>query len=204
VGDPIEPTVTSAEDEAVRFDKERRYQHGRYLETRKTRLDRAKERWASDPEYRLRESERAKDKRASARAASAGERFTASVAAVKAQAPKTRAPRMATVDGREVWVYSSGHLAVEVGRCPMTVREWLDEGVLPGATVRDGSGRYWFSSAFISAVARATVEVLRRDARGKRDILRRLMLDELEAARVSYVPLGGDESVRVRFARGTV
>jgi len=196
---------TSREEEAARFSKERRYQHGRYLETRKTRLAHAKERWASDPEYRLRESERAKDKRAEARAASASERFSTSVAAVKAQAPKTRAPRIVTVDGHEVWVYSSGHLAVEVGRCPMTIREWLDDGVLPGATIRDGSGRYWFSSAFISACARAVIEVLRRDARGKRDILRRLMLDELERAKVSYVPLGAvAESARVRFARGTV
>lgn len=184
-------------------DKEKKYQRDYYLRTREDRSKAAAKRWDDDPDYREREMKRSKDKRALARASTASDRFKAMVEARKADPPKVRPPRFVEIEGKKVWVYSTGQLAIEVGRDPETVREWIEERYLPCCSIVI-SGRYWFSQEFIGATVRACGELFKFDGRGDRECLRRLILGELEKACVSYVPIGKNEEARVRFSRGKV
>ena len=184
--------------------KEKKYQRDYYLRTREDRKEAAAKRWDNDPDYRSREMERSKNKRALARGVTASDRFNAMVEARKADPPKVRPPRFVEIDGKKAWVYSTGQLAIEVGRDPETVREWIEERYLPCCSIII-SGRYWFSQEFIGATVRACSELFKYDGRGDRECLRRLILGELEKAGVSYIPIGKKgEADRVRFPRGKV
>ena len=106
---------------------------------------------------------------------------------------------------RDVWIkdepercYSSGSLAREIGRESRTVRLWLSERVLPGATAFfavDTVPDAYFSAGFCAAVKRACRRLYRLDARFPRSKLRGLVLEELARAGESYIPVGGDDRV---------
>jgi hypothetical protein len=177
-------------------ERERDYQADYYQRVQKGRR---KGKWHRNSDYREKEQERARRRRALKRAETADERFDAMVADKKAQRSRTQAPRDVWIDGRPVRCYSSGSLAREIGREARTIRLWLDSTYLPGASAFLGTGKpdSYFSEAFCGAVKRACRRLYRLDARFPRDKLRGLVLEELAAAGVSYVPVGGVEDDRI-------
>jgi len=178
-------------------ERERDYQADYYQRVQKTRR---RGKWHQDSDYREKEQERARRRRALKRAETADDRFDAMVAEKKAMMSRTQAPRDVWIDGRPVRCYSSGSLGREIGREARTIRLWLDNTYLPGASAFLGIDKpdSYFSEAFCEAVKRACRRLYKLDARFPRDKLRGLVLEELAAARVSYVPVGGTEDDRVR------
>jgi hypothetical protein len=159
-----------------------------------------KGRWSTDTDYRENEQARARRRRALKRAQTADERFEAAILAKKAQAKGTLIPRDVWIDGDPVRCYSSGSLAREIGRESRTIRLWLRQRVLPGATVFFAvktTPDAYFSRGFCAAVKRACRRLYRLDARLPKDKLRGLVLEELAREGESYVPVGGTEDDRV-------
>lgn len=175
---------------------ERHYQADYYQRVQKKRR---RGKWHDNSDYREKEQERARRRRALKRAETADERFDAMVAEKKDKGSRTQVDRDVWVGGRPVRCYSSGELGREIGREARTIRLWLDSTYLPGATAFLGTGKpdAYFSAAFSGAVKRACRRLYRLDARFPRDKLRGLVLEELAAAGESYVPVGGTEDDRV-------
>ena len=177
-------------------DSERQYQASYYQRVTKTRRE---GRWHSDSEYREKEQDRARKRRALKRAETADSRFDEMVERKKQKMSKTQAPRDVWIRGKPVRCYSSGSLGREVGREARTIRLWLDATYLPGATAFLGIGKpdAYFSAAFCKAVKRACRRLYRLDARFPRDKLRGLVIEELARAGESYVAIGAPEEDRV-------
>lgn len=170
----------------VQKEKDRLYQANYYQINAETRLASASRKWQRDRKYRRREMDRKKDSRAITRSRTAEERFLAMVADKAANPSKHRHPRWAEINGERVEVYSTGFLGEAVGRDTSTMRMWLNEGVLPGASVvLDGSN--WFSKGFITAVFEACRKLYYFDGRGERATLKRLVLEQLEAGGEMWV-----------------
>lgn len=167
--------------------REKYYQHDVYLRNRADRAANAKERW-DKPEYRKREIERAQDRRAVARSENAPERFEKMIESAQAVAPPVRPPIEAEIDGDKLLVYSTTVLGLKCGRKVSTIRQWVEEGVLPGCTVVVG-GRAKFSEPFMEAVREACKRVLYLDGRGNHTQLKLLVIEELELRGESYVPI---------------
>lgn len=162
-----------------------------YYERHKADLAaKAKRRWENNESgYRDRGLERAKRKRAARRAVKADTLYESRLATTKKIVGKVRVrkPRRIDLNGQRAWVYTSGAMALKAGKSPPTMRTWIEERVIPGYCFWD-SGRYWFSMEFMEAVAEAVRKVLFLDGRGKLDILRRYILQELEVRGVYYIP----------------
>lgn len=175
--------------------EEQRYQRDYYRKHRKKRSKKHKERWRKDREYREREIQRQREKRAEARKATASERFEQRVEEKRQAEKPTRKPRLADVNGRRVFVYGTGSLAREVGREDATIRAWLAQDVLPGASVWIAR-RAHFTVEFSQAVRNACKRLYEEDGRGNLDILAQLVRAELRKADVSYVPETDGERVQ--------
>jgi len=177
-------------------DKERQYQAEYYQRVQK---DRRRGKWHRNSDYREKEQERARRKRAIKRAETADDRFDAMVAEKKALMSKTQAPRDVWIRGKAIRCYSSGALGREIGREARTVRLWLDNTYLPGASAFLGTNKpdAYFSVGFCAATKMACRRLYRLDARFSRDKLRGLVLEELAKAGESYIPVGGTEDDRV-------
>lgn len=176
----------------MRKTREQRYQAEYYQLNKAKRTRRNKRRWREDPEYRRREQERLAKRRAFERAEKASDRFQAMIEERRDREEVTKLPRFIVIRKRLVQVWSTGDLGREVGRSPRAVRMWLNKGVLPGATVFI-KGAAWFSRVFCMAVHRACERLYYLNGRGKRTVLARLVREELVAARISYVPVDGDD-----------
>jgi len=169
--------------------RERFYQRERYLLTRTERAEKAQARWWNDAEYREREIRRAQDRRALQRAEVAGSRFMARCVAVADDADKPhRPPTLVKIGTQEREVFSVAYLALRCGRRAATVRQWVEDGVLPGVSAVVGH-RAKFTETFILSVAEACRRVLELDGRGDHKRLRLLVIEELERAHESYVPV---------------
>jgi len=188
--------MTNSTSEMTPEEREQQYQAEYYQRVTK---DKRRGRWNRDTDYREKEQDRARDRRALKRAATADARFDAMVADKKTQASRTQAPRDVWIKGHPVRCYSSGSLGREIGREGRTIRLWLDANYLPGATAFFGSEKpnAYFSARFCAAVKRACRRLYRLDARFPRNKLRGLVLEELAGADESYVPVGGSEDDRV-------
>jgi hypothetical protein len=166
-----------------------------------------KKRYHKDESFREKILDASKTRRPIVRAQKAEGRFEAMVAEkkLKAQAKggKTeKRPRFVSVDGKEQFVYPAGHLALECGREPATIRLWLERDILPGATMFFGEGTHgtksYFSEGFVKAVVEACRVLYHLDGNGSRTILKRLVREELAKTEESYVPHGKTEAERVR------
>lgn len=183
---------------------EQKYQRDYYQQNKEDRQSYAKDRWEHDLEYREREIQRAKDRRARERASKASSRFVQMIEERRAEADDTCNPLLTDVDGEQVLVYTSGSLSREVGRSARAIRMWLNDGTLPGATVFI-QRRAYFSERFCNAVYRACEELFYLNGRGEKKILKRLIVKELAKEGITYVPTAhrGDNSVRtVAVAEG--
>lgn len=98
---------------------------------------------------------------------------------------RCREPIRAVIDGKPTWLHSSGEMGIRCGKSPSTMRTWIEERVIPGYSKKD-HGRYWFSTELVSAVADAVRDVLKRDGRGKLDLLRECVSEQLEARGIEY------------------
>lgn len=170
---------------------EQAYQAEYYQQHRDERTKTLRERWQDDPVFRAREQERAKKRRGELRAQRAGRRFEQMVDEKRAKGDATRPPRFVMLRGEPVQVWTSGSLGREVGRSPRAIRGWLRDGVLPGATAYIGDAAF-FARDFCEAVWRACKRIYYLDGRGDKQVLKRIIREELAAGRVSYVPQGGD------------
>jgi len=189
-------------------ERERNYQADYYQRVTKAKR---RGRWDTDTEYKEKEQERARRRRALERANTADKRFDEMIAMKKARAQArlvergfkhgpTLAPRDVWIDGVPVRCYSSGSLAREIGREARTIRLWLSESVLPGATAffapTTRSDAY-FSVNYCAAIKRACRRLYHLDARFPRAKLRGLVLEELALVGESYIPVGGADKDRV-------
>lgn len=181
-------------------EKERQYQHDYYKRRRKKLLAERRHRWRTDPSYRERETERARKARAIKRSESAEERFESKVEEKKDLERVPRRGRLVEIDGKREWTYTTGSLGAYIGREPNTIRAWMDQGVLPGASIFIGNSRR-FTRGFCDAVRAACRRLYFISGRGERSVLRRLIMEELERAGESYVPKGGTEEDRIRLSR---
>lgn len=179
-------------------DKEREYQHEYYKRRRKKLLAERRHRWRTDPKYRQRETERARQARALKRSENAKARFEAKVDEKKDLDRVPRRGRLVEIEGKREWVYTTGSLGAFIGREPNTIRAWMDQGILPGASIFIGNSRR-FTRGFCLAVRAACRRLYFVSGRGERSVLRRLVMEELEKAGESYVPKGGTEEDRVRL-----
>jgi|CXWL01.1.fsa_nt_gi hypothetical protein len=115
-----------------------------------------------------------------------------------------RCPRWGNIPGLgRCLVYTAGEFALRVGRATPTIRMWLEQHVLPGATIAFG-GKSYFSSGFMAAVQRAQQRVYHLHGLGARAVLGRLIREELEAGGETWVPHGGTEADRVISKRRAV
>lgn len=169
---------------------ERDYQKDYYDEHRDERSRKNRWMWNNDPEYRRNEIARSQRRRAQRRAETASDRFKQMVEGKRTDPAPTKPPRIAVVKSRRVWVYTTGSLGREIGRSARVVREWLNEGVLPGASTFV-SGVAYFSKPYCEAVYSACERLYYLDGRGSKRVLKRLIREELAQAKVSFVPLGG-------------
>ncbi len=153
--------------------------------------------YESDPDYRDRVLEQSRSYRGRLREKKAEGRFKKRLVTYKKKHGKNskRRPRRFLIDGRKEWVYSTAELAARVGRVQTTLRSWLAEGVLPGASVII-SGRYHFTKEFMDAVERACRRLPHIHGAGRRDVLGKLIREEILYGRVSWVPRGGTEADR--------
>lgn len=189
--------------------REQEYQRQYYQDNLEERRRYAQDRWRNNREYQQREIQRAKDRRALARAAKASDRFKAMVEERRAEGAETRPPLLTRVEGENVEVYTTGSLGREVGRSDRAIRMWLRDGTLPGATVfatvrNDESGRdvrrAYFSKRFCAAVYKACEELFYLNGRGEKKVLKRLIMKQLHEADITFVPYEhrGDNGVRVK------
>ncbi len=177
---------------------EQEYQHDYYLRNKKKRTKTLKEAWKNDPRWRASEQERARERRGRLRSAKAGPRFEQMIKERRAAAERTRPPRFVLINRQDVQVWTSGSLGREVGRSPRTVRGWLRDGTLPGATAYvDGAA--FFSHRFCQAVYLACERLYYLNGRGEHLVLKRLIREELAKEGISFVTLGADnETGRIK------
>jgi hypothetical protein len=120
---------------------------------------------------------------------------------LRKKGPPAGLPRVhrfvALPDGGEGWVYSVGVLAAKIGRSAPTLRFWLENDILPGCTYAFAR-RCYFSLPFMEAVLAAQKRVYQLNGQGRRDMLSRLIREELTNAGESWVPRGGSEEDRQR------
>jgi len=203
----VEDAGMSPKTAKERFDKWYSEKGGDYNAKRRAR-------YRNDPEYRQAVLERSRKRREAARKRKARARFRRdmdkrdlsearrwqrSVRAGRRGMPR-RIPPVDEVlgpgdDRTGQWVYGTTALSSAVGRSQSTVRAWLSEGVLPGASTIIGQ-RYWFTRPFIDAVLAACRKVYEHDSNGSRAVLKGLVKDALVEAGVSWVPPGGKEKDR--------
>jgi hypothetical protein len=164
------------------------YQSAYYRRTKPERQARNQFRWRGDPEYRRRESDRTRSKRALARAECVAARINEAVDAKRCDVEDTRVARDVFVDGRDQKCYSTGSLAREIGRDSVTVRSWLTAGVLPGASHWTNDGRAWFTADFSGVVRAAMRRLYLLDGRGPLGLLRQFVREELERAGLHVEP----------------
>jgi hypothetical protein len=201
--DDVQDVKPGTEDSATRATKntpddalspEQKYQRDYYRTHKESRSDAHKRRWRTDPDYRQREIERARRKRAIARARDAANRFEQMVEEKRKAAKPTRRPRLAQIDGEDVFVYTTGSVAREVGREDATIRAWLAQEVLPGPSLWIGV-RAHFTEDYAKALRAACKRLLCLDGRGDLDVLKRLVREELIRRQVSFVPAPGEARV---------
>ena len=174
---------------------DREYQRQYYEEHQAERSEHNRWRWENDPEYKRREIERSRKRRALKRAEKASDRFQEMVESKRGDLTTTEVPRPIILNRRKVWVYTTGSLGREVGRSPRVIREWLNEGVLPGASTFV-KGAALFTVKYGEAVRRACERLYYLDGRGCKRVLKRLIHEELFKGKISFIPLGGAEADR--------
>jgi len=173
---------------------EQEYQREYYRTNKAKRKRELRERWHNDPAFRRAEQERARKRRGELRAEKASDRFREMIEEKRKVMKTTRPPRLVMVGtGAPVEVYTTGSLGREVGRNARAIRAWLHKGVLPGATAYIGGSAY-FSKRFCLAVFRACERLYFLDGRGDRQVLKRLVREELTKDSISYVPRGQDDN----------
>jgi len=159
--------------------------------------------YEKDAKYRKRVRGAASTSRAKVRKARADEKFDEDVRRNLERRPdkvdgvgRSGHPRFAEVDGTSQWVVSTRYLADRVGRTQSTVRVWLNEGVLPGCSIVFGH-KYYFTLTYVDVIVRAVKRLYREDGNGSRDVLKRIILEELKAnGNVSWVPVGGGARIK--------
>lgn len=174
---------------------EQSYQQEYYEAHKDERSEKLKRLWADDPVFRQKEKARNAKRRALVRAEKAKGRFEQMVEEKRHEAAPTKPPRFMMVDGEVKQVWTTGSLGREVGRSARAVRTWMRRGHLPGASVFTRDGAAWFTREFCEAVRKACKRLYYLNGRGDRRVLRRLIVEELAEAGVSYVPFGSEERV---------
>jgi hypothetical protein len=175
-------------DRALTSDQlyQRNYHRDNRARRKKSRAKRRKQ----DKEFREQDIQRLRDRRAQRRQEVAVEKFNQLVEAKREKCQITRRPRMVEIDGERVFVFGTGSLAREVGREDATIRAWLAQAVLPGASVWVGR-RAQFTKAYCEAVRAACRKLLLEDGRGDLDILHGLIRDELREREITFVRKNG-------------
>jgi hypothetical protein len=176
---------------------EQEYQSEYYQTHKSERTANLRQKWQDDPVFRQKERERNKRRRALIRAEKAKGRFEAMVESKREQAEPTKPPRFIEIEGEHVQVWTAGSLGREIGRSARAVRTWIRRGDLPGASVFTRDGAAWFTREFCRAVRTACERLYYLNGRGDRRVLRRLIMEELVAAGISYVPFGAEPTARV-------
>lgn len=187
---------------SAKLTPEQVYQARYYTKNRKKLRKKSSDKWHTDPKWRANEQARAQRRRGELRAERAHVRFETMVAEKRERAGPTRPPRfMARFQGDKSppQVWTSGDLGREIGRSPRAVRGWVREGVLPGASVFVG-GVAFFARDFCEAVYLACERLYYLDGRGDKRVLKRLIMEELAAKSISYVPYGKTNQERVAAA----
>lgn len=169
---------------------EQLYQRKYHRENRERRAKARAERRKKDAEFREADIQRLRERRAERRREVAAEKFEQLVEEKREKLAPTRRPRFAEIDGERVFVYGTGTLAREVGREDATIRAWLSQGVLPGASVWVGR-RAQFTEDYCAAVRRACRRLLLEDGRGDLEILKQLILQEFRDSEITFVRKGG-------------
>jgi len=192
--------------------KDAEYQATYYQEHKTERTEKLRDKWHNDPVWQQRERERAKKRRALIRAEKADGRFDQMIVERRQEMTPTRPPRFIVIGGKLkgdrivggeiVQVWTTGSAGREVGRTARAIRSWLThpkhaKRALPGASCFTKDGAAWFTWAFAEAVRCACERLYYLNGRGDRKVLRRLVIEELAEAGITYVPTGGAEADRV-------
>jgi hypothetical protein len=143
-----------------------------------------------DTAFREADIERLRQRRADKRAEVADAKFAALVEEKRDKLSPTRRPRLVEINDERVYVFGTGTLAREVGREDATIRAWLSQGILPGASVWIGR-RAQFTKQYCGAVRRACRGLLLEDGRGDLTILKQLIRQEFKDSGITYVRKGG-------------
>jgi hypothetical protein len=176
---------------------EQAYQQAYYEAHKAERTKKLRRQWREDPVFRRKERERNRSRRALLRAERAGARFADMVEARRKDKAATKPPRFITIDGEVKQVWTTGSLGREVGRTARAIRTWMRRGDLPGASAFTRDGAAWFTLEFCQAVYRACERLYYLNGRGDRKVLRRLIMEELATAGVTFIPYGSEDSERV-------
>lgn len=127
-----------------------------YAENREKLLERRRQRYKKDKDYREKAKQRSRDW---------SKRQPKKQVKERPPLPETRrflADKIVKIGGRHELLISSGKLAMRLGVSPQTLVNWRKESVLPGATLVDDGGRYWFSKRYTKAM-RGVIDRLIRD-----------------------------------------
>lgn len=188
-------TEAPSEHELDAMDDEQRYQAEYYRDHAKKRSKARAKKWREDADYRAREINRMRERRAAERKRRGADKFEQMVAERREEEADNSKPhrraRIVTVGKQRVWVWGTSKLAAAVGKTEATIRAWLASGVLPGCSVwmgrRGGQrARPHFSKAFIAAVEDACRQLYVEAGRGDLDVLRRLVLYSLSEHGLVY------------------
>jgi hypothetical protein len=166
------------------------YQRNYHRDNRERRAKKRADRRKKDKAFREQDIQRLRDRRAQRRQEVATQKFDQLVEAKREKLQITRRPRYAEIDGERVFVFGTGSLAREVGREDATIRAWLTQGVLPGASVWVGR-RAQFTKAYCEAVRQACRKLLLEDGRGDLDILKRIIREEFRDKKITFVRKNG-------------
>ena len=137
--------------EEEKREKDLEYQKKYYSDNRDKLARQKAEKYANDPEYKRRQIEGNKARRAKRRALLADKKIKREKAESleRWKDRKIPGPRIMQVEGTKQVCHSKSDFARYIGRSNETVRRWLTNGVLPGVSAVVHGKSYW--SAGLSA-----------------------------------------------------
>jgi len=121
----------------------KRYFRAYYKERREEILQRRKERYASDPEYRERVTKYANDSHARKKLAYQKKKENGELPPRKHTPRGPSAPRTALINGQELKVVTISKVGRAIGRTLVTLRRWINTGLMPESPIADGSLKYY-------------------------------------------------------------
>jgi len=198
------PIHTTAE---ARKAAQLRYLRRYYREHKEEIAQRKKERWVSDPSYREAILSRSRHSRDLDRARGAGEKIAEEEreSADRWAEARLHSPRMVIHAGKKTLVYSTGVLGKFVCRSAPTISRWIGKKTLPGCTLRDEAGRYWFSREFLEAVRKALRYTYLVNGHRPTKTFRQIIIENLEKEGIVWERFHADKKTaqtRKRAVRG--